>query len=98
MRFTKDMPDTMLFKNDIRDEFQSVKIVKDDKLEETIPTKYKQKLPVSASKKKDLIALCKNGSIPKDFHEYYKNLPSSASVQDKLPEPDAQESDGDESE
>ena len=53
MRFTKDMPDTMLFKNDIRDEFQSVKIVKDDKLKETIPPKYKQKVPVSAAKRKN---------------------------------------------
>ncbi|XP_053394182.1 uncharacterized protein LOC123551820 isoform X2 [Mercenaria mercenaria] len=68
MRFVKDLPDTMLFKNDLRDDFTAIKIAKDVKLNEVVPNKYRQKLPVSAAKKKDLMTLCKNGAIPKDYH------------------------------
>ncbi|XP_045161170.2 uncharacterized protein LOC123526189 [Mercenaria mercenaria] len=66
MRFVKDLPDTMLFKNDLRDDFTAIKIARDVKLNEVVPNKYRQKLPVSAAKKKDLMTLCKNGAIPKD--------------------------------
>ncbi|XP_053372702.1 uncharacterized protein LOC128546312 [Mercenaria mercenaria] len=67
MRFVKDLPDTMLFKHDLRDDFTAIKTAKDVKLNEVVPNKYRQKLPVSAAKKKDLITLCKNGAIPKDY-------------------------------
>lgn len=97
MRFTKTFPDTMLFKNDPRDDFTAVKIVRDGKLREAVPNKYRQKIPISAAKKRDLMTLCKNGTIPKDHHDYYKNLPSSSTVKDKLPESDIEESDRDES-
>ena len=44
-------------------------------------------------KKKDLVNLCKNCTIPREFHEYYKTLPSSQSTKDILMEPDANETD-----
>lgn len=83
----------MYFKYDLRDKFQSAEIVKSETLGELIPPKYKQKLPISAAKKKDLLALCKKGVIPREFHHYYKALQSNAAVQDTLLEPDAEESD-----
>ena len=50
--------------------------------------KYKHKIPISEAKKKDLLDLCKDGTIPEDFHSYYDKLPSSVKVKDKVPEPD----------
>ncbi len=69
-------------------EFQSVEIVKCERLEEPIPPKYKQKLPISAAKKKDLLSLCRSGVIPRAYHDFYKTLLSNAAVKDILPEPD----------
>jgi hypothetical protein len=56
---------------------------------------YKSKLPISSAKKKDLIALCKKGIIPSEFHDYYKSLPTSQSATELLAEPDIEESDVD---
>lgn len=65
MRFTKTFPDMMLFKNDLRDDFTAVKIVRDGKLREAVPNRYRQKIPISAAKKRDLMTLCKMEQFPK---------------------------------
>lgn len=41
------------------------------------------------------MALCKSGVIPTEYHEFYRSLPSSQSVGDRLPEPDAEEEESD---
>jgi hypothetical protein len=46
---------------------------------------------LSAAKKKDLVSLCRSGIIPSKYHDYYKSLPSSSKVDDKLVDTDAQE-------
>lgn len=43
----------------------------------TLAQCYKSRLPISAAKKNDLLALCKSGVIPKEHHEFFKRLPSS---------------------
>ncbi len=40
----------------------------------TVKRAYKEKLPVSSSKKADLLALCKDGTIPEMYHSFYKSL------------------------
>lgn len=49
------------------------------------PKLYKEKLPISLAKKKDLISLCDSGIIPDEFHSYYQSLPAARNLKDKLP-------------
>lgn len=57
---------------------------------------YQHEIPISKLKKKDLLALCNDGTISAESYTYYKSLPSDAS-EDRLPEPDGEEvSDDDE--
>lgn len=65
---------------------------------ELLVRKYKESLPVSAAKKKDLLTLCKDCVIPKEFHDYYQNLKASEAVKDRLPEPDKDEEEEEEEE
>ncbi|WAQ94569.1 hypothetical protein MAR_007040 [Mya arenaria] len=62
----------MYFKYDMRVDFQTAEIIKTEKLEQSI----------QIAKKMDLLSLCKSGMILKEFHEYYKTLPSNSSVVD----------------
>lgn len=50
---------------------------------------YENKTPISDTKnKKDMLALCKDGTTPEEYHSYYNNIPSYSSVEDVVPEPD----------
>ena len=75
MRFVSENTKTVYFKYYMRDKFQSAEIVKCERIEEKIPQKYKQKIVISATKKRYLLSLCKSGMIPKEYHDYYKTLP-----------------------
>ena len=57
---------------------------------------YTSQLGISASKKADLLALCKDGTIPSIYHSFYENLPLSGETDDRIPVPDDQESSDDE--
>ena len=43
---------------------------------------------MSVSKKADLLKLCTSGIIKSKCHDFYKNLLTSDTTQDRLPEPD----------
>ncbi|KAH3725266.1 hypothetical protein DPMN_051100, partial [Dreissena polymorpha] len=45
----------------------------------------------ATAKKKDLISLCRNGTIPSEYHKYYEDIPDDKNVRDCLPDPDALE-------
>ena len=101
MRYLKSEPDACYFKYAMDAEFQKVKMTASKKQytpDDNVPFKYQKKLPISSAKKRDLMNLCKSGIIPPEFHEFYKSLPSSNNTNDRLPEPDAMEDSGDESE
>ena len=68
----------------------------------SLPLAYQQSLPlpVSASKKKDLLALCKDLTIPTRYHGFYENLTTAAdlsSLQNQDEHDDSAEEDVDES-
>ncbi|CAH1643294.1 unnamed protein product [Spodoptera littoralis] len=42
---------------------------------EDLPRAYKQCLPITKQKKKDLLQLCKKNIIPKELHGWYEGLP-----------------------
>lgn len=52
---------------------------------------YDNILPISVSKKKDLVKLCTTGAIPKKFHAFYNGLKTEETLPDCLPEPDCTE-------
>uniref|UniRef100_A0A915KHJ0 Uncharacterized protein n=1 Tax=Romanomermis culicivorax TaxID=13658 RepID=A0A915KHJ0_ROMCU len=64
---------------------------------------YNKLLPISEAKKKDLITMCKakNGQfplIPKVYHRFYEELPSSKQQKNTAPEPSTVDSDYDDDE
>lgn len=42
-----------------------------------VPQKYKRKLPISATKKKDWMQMCKTGVIPPEFCNFHEKQPVS---------------------
>lgn len=47
---------------------------------------YKSELPISYTKKQDLLKLCQSGVIPEEFHGWYSSLPSTNKKIDRNPE------------
>ena len=90
IQYRKLEPDFIYFKYDFDAEFSAIKIRDCNRKTKTpeIPFKYKDRLPISESKKKDLLSLCDELVIPEEYHPFYARLPSESKV-DKLPEPDA---------
>ena len=56
---------------------------------------YTHQLPVSQAKKMDLVKFCNSGLIPKQHHAFYRSLPTSDDLSDRLLEPDRTETDED---
>lgn len=50
---------------------------------------YSKQLSISVAKKNDLVKLCSSQVIPRQHHQFYMTLPTSDSVNDRLPQPDA---------
>ena len=56
---------------------------------------YIETADISNQKEKNLVSLCRSGIIPSEYHDYYKSLPSSSNVDDKLADTDAEEEQAD---
>lgn len=52
-----------------------------------VPKAYTSILPITQSKKNDLINLCRTDIIPVEFHSWFQSLPVN-NQPDRLPEPD----------
>ncbi len=61
-------------------------------LSDALSRRYKTKLPVSKAKKDDLLSLCRSGVNPEERHAFYHNLPTATNQQDRLEEPDLNDS------
>lgn len=46
--------------------------------------KYFTMLPISTDKKKDLVKLCTDGIIPREYHYFYNNLVTIAKCRKKI--------------
>ena len=89
MRFEKADPDSCLIKYTYDEEFQSIKLAgtkrgraSDVTISDELPQRYNSKLPISAAKKKDLLAICKSGIVPLEYQEYCKSLRCQQMVTD----------------
>ena len=51
---------------------------------DSLPFLYKERLPISVPKFKDLKKLCDNGIIPNRFHNEYLNLPNKSIIKDDM--------------
>ena len=98
IRVTKTNPDAVLFKEDFNHSspFKRVKVLHNMRGEQRVMKpkyKFSAQPPISAEKKTDLLSLCTSYIIPKELHQFYKDLPTNRSVRDTLPEPDVLEDD-----
>lgn len=95
IQYRKNSPKSIFIKTDYNDEtFKEMKIKAKSTLLEPARV-YSRRLPISTAKKRDPMKLCAKNQIPKYYHSFYENLPVSSTVQDRLPEPDAEEIDED---
>ena len=53
-------------------------------------------IPISKSRKRDLIGFCDKGTMPQFFDPFYEDLPCEMTAVDRLPVPDVDESSDDE--
>ena len=53
---------------------------------------YSSKLPITLKKQQDLLSLCQSGIIPSEYRQYYEYLPTISDTKDRLPCPDANDS------
>lgn len=101
LRYIKGYQSKVFYKTDFAGEFTEVDCSKSirnrgrPKQKITLEKAYKDTLPISEAKWKDLQKMCKDLTIPKVYHNFYQTLKTDKSVRDNLSEPDAQESDTD---
>lgn len=95
VRVEKTRPGVVKFKRSFDDvEFQEIRMnLKRGRAVQSLAnmklvSAYKNRLPISDDKKRALLALCENHIIPKDYHGFYSELPSSTKVQDTLDDPE----------
>ncbi|KAF9411522.1 hypothetical protein HW555_009714 [Spodoptera exigua] len=94
LQYRKEDPDKIFIKDtyDKNIPFQEIHLKKKRGKTVVYPVSaYSQRLKISSQKKNDLIKLCQDGQIPRIYHPFYENLPSSETVKDCLPEPDVTE-------
>lgn len=79
----------LLFKYDVRSENFELEIIlrngvniSDFESFTRLKTAYKELLPISIAKKRDLVNMIKEGVIPPVYKSYYESLPSSKKVKD----------------
>ena len=97
IRYVKSEEDTIFFKYRMSEDFKQLKIKGNSRRKkisvsyQDLPKCYEARRSISELKKRDLLDLCDLGIVPKKHHPYYQNIPSSASISDRLPEPDRTE-------
>ena len=94
----KDSPQTIFVNYSFNEEFLEINVqhigTRNKKRKyawmDDVPALYMEKIPISKAKKKDLLSLCTKCIIPEEYHEYYKNLPSS-NIKVCIPTPSQEE-------
>lgn len=101
LRVRRNAPDTIYFKTSFEEDFRAIIVRKVSTRTSRgkttnieLSTKYTEKIPISAAKQKDLLSLCKDLTIPSEYHTYYKQLPV-CNKRDRLADPDIDEDDVD---
>ncbi|KAF0749901.1 Uncharacterized protein FWK35_00022965 [Aphis craccivora] len=86
MRYEKSNPSAIKFKYNYSDEeFKIIRVGgrgRPPKCPQTLKQLYTKQIPISDAKKNDLLKLCNTEAVPKEFHEWYKNIPSCTKNKD----------------
>ncbi|CAG9814709.1 unnamed protein product [Phaedon cochleariae] len=94
LQFRKTCPQTIFVKDDHSQENYSEMPIVPPKTKRKIHSepelkkKYNKPIPISEKKKKSLVNLCRVDAMPAMYHNFYRCLPSSSNVIDRVPEPD----------
>lgn len=92
LEYRKTNPFSVYFKKEFDQDFTEVTFkTKGRPGKSVIPKAYSNPIPIAPAKLKDLQTMCKNNTIPKEYHSFYNNLKSCSGEVDKLPEPDDDE-------
>lgn len=88
IKFEKKYPNTIFYKYEHSEPYQAINIRQGrPKNNPQLKQLYKSVIPISKLKEKDLVSLCKNGTIPEEYNGWYMNLPSMVKKDDVLPDP-----------
>ncbi|XP_077295738.1 uncharacterized protein LOC143917974 [Arctopsyche grandis] len=89
LKYTKQNWGEIQYKYKHADQYSTINVF--DSCQIQIPNKvkilYKNQLPISEAKKRDLVSLCHSSVIPEEFHAWYLNLPTCSQLKDTLQEP-----------
>ncbi|XP_070182460.1 uncharacterized protein [Littorina saxatilis] len=97
LRVTKGDGDTIFYKYRMGEPFQLLKIKGTSRRGRPqvtsmgLPSLYHSQLPISVSKKKDLVDMCNAGVIGKECKDFYKDLKTSTDTKDCLADTDVLE-------
>ncbi|KAG8173504.1 hypothetical protein JTE90_027253 [Oedothorax gibbosus] len=93
LEYRKTDPFSVYFKKEFDQDFAEATFKAEGKPSKlVIPNAYSKPIPLTSAKLKDLHTMCKNNTIPKEYHSYYSDLKSGSEEKEKLPEPDNDES------
>ena len=95
--FKRSDPNIIWYKYRYEGEFKQIRICSDKgrQKQPELKSAYSQAQLISEVKYKDLNRLCEALVIPSRYHAYYKNLPYSGNMIDRLDETDISEPDND---
>ena len=88
LKFEKNQAGVIQFRYSHEGDYQSVNVCgRCQPQKYTTVQAYKNKVPISTAKYKDLQTLAQKHIIPKEFHSWYASLPCSSTSVDKVAEP-----------
>ena len=97
MKHDSEQMPTLMYKSNYNDDFKVLSTKTTRNTQVTLKKRlYKARLPISEVKKTDLLALCRDGTIPPLYHPFYESLPTAASSEDRIPVPEDNETSDDE--
>lgn len=78
LQFKEDAPDVLYFKSDYWEDFKEVRLnarmTRSGRTQTEITKLYSEQIFIKQVKHKDLMSMCRDGTIPKKYH-YYEKLP-----------------------
>jgi hypothetical protein len=96
MKYDRSSPNTIFFRYDYESDFAEINVRaksrgrKTSKIPHVKPL-FREPPTISTAKYFDLMSLCDDGIILRDYQSFYKNLAHAKSQRDCLPEPDIDE-------
>lgn len=92
LEYRKCAPNKIYFKTSYDEELSVADVsIKRRRNVPKVQKAYKQALPISLAKYKDLMKMCDDLTIPKSYHNFYKNIKFSPNARDCLPQPNEDE-------